>query len=404
MQVSSGKQTSVKQGQRGRILLPAGLVLVLLAALPEVSRPSVLKSPVTQAAKDFNQTSVNRPVEPAELLRQALANFNARAPKVMDYTYLEYEKLKSDWAQVSSTYEIMQLRGLRYRRHLKFNDQPLPPEDEKEEKIKLEAANREMMEEYVKIPRQNDKGGGLQSKEMPPCELSSDPQIAVMRSTCQQFKKQVADNSAEYRRTISTYGIAPPHIESYVAYKRYFPDIRLDELPLDDFSVRLSGHKDFDDRATYVLEANPRHAPRSSNEEERDVLNFKLRIWIDQADAEIVKVEGKAIYPGLLSTAEYSLMESEGLSKEVEVRQRKLLQESTLAYGPGTTIKMEWRKINDEVWLPSRIHTNCVQIETVSWLRDRKIDFVTSSSRLEKDLTFSEYKKFRVETRILPPH
>jgi hypothetical protein len=61
-------------------------------------------------------------------------------------------------------------------------------------------------------------------------------------------------------------------------------------------------------------------------------------------------------------------------------------------YEPGTVLSIEWTKINGEVWLPKNGHI--------------KGRFRLLPSRNvypeEGEATYSDYKKFRVDTKVLP--
>ena len=93
------------------------------------------------------QDSRKSATDPAELIRLAETNYIARELTLKDYTYVENERGRTLLQTVSNTYEIILLDGRPYRRHTKFNGQPLPPEEEKDEQARLDAARRKIMKE-----------------------------------------------------------------------------------------------------------------------------------------------------------------------------------------------------------------------------------------------------------------
>ena len=103
---------------------------------------------------------------------------------------------------------------------------------------------------------------------------------------------------------------------------------------------------------SYVVQADPKRA-----KDETDAAgNFKIKVWIDQKEMQIVKVEGKAVRSGPLSRADYAAYSSKVLSKKEIEERKQQLADSQLYYAEDTTIVQEWTKVNDEVWLLRRRH------------------------------------------------
>ncbi|HEX3585343.1 MAG TPA: hypothetical protein VH024_05070 [Candidatus Angelobacter sp.] len=76
-----------------------------------------------------------------------------------------------------------------------------------------------------------------------------------------------------------------------------------------------------------------------------DARNFKIKVWIDENDRQIVKVDGKAVRSGPLSHADYAAFSSsQGLSEKEIEQSKKQLADSTLYYDEGTTIVQEWTR------------------------------------------------------------
>jgi hypothetical protein len=112
-------------------------------------------------------------------------------------------------------------------------------------------------------------------------------------------------------------------------------------------------------------------------------------------------VEGKALRSGPLSRANYAAFSSsQGLSdKEIE-RSKKQLADSTLYYAEGTTIVEEWTKVNDEVWLLQSRNAKGSHILVVK--DTSRFPAANVPMPVVYKTVLSNYKKFRVEHRILP--
>jgi hypothetical protein len=177
------------------------------------------------------------------------------------------------------------------------------------------------------------------------------------------------------------------------------------KLPIGDlaqkFHLIAKGEQIRDGRKTYVVQANPLRT-----KDENDVAgNFKIKIWIDQKELQIVKVEGKAVRAGPLARADYAAFSSKTLSKkEIEERKQQLAA-TRLFYGDDTVVTQEWIKINDEAWLLRRRHVKgshqLVVDESSQGVRPN-FSGVNTTMAVEYDTLDTNYKKFRVEHRILP--
>jgi len=188
----------------------------------------------------------------------------------------------------------------------------------------------------------------------------------------------------------ATMGVA---VFSISLYSFQLPLPRLDQ----SFNLKLLKAQAVDGRKAYVVQANPRRAKNKTD----DAGNFKLKVWIDEKDRQIVKVEGKAVRSGPLSHADYAAFSSsQGLSdKEIE-HSKKQLADSTLYYDEGTTIVQEWTKVNDEVWLLRSRNAKGSHILVVKG--PSRFPSANVPIPVEYKTVLSNYKKFRVEHRILP--
>ena len=171
----------------------------------------------------------------------------------------------------------------------------------------------------------------------------------------------------------------------------------------DGFDIRWKHTEVLDGLETDVFEAMPKPV-QDKTDKDGGAGNFKLTIWIDRAEAEIVKVEGKAIRSGILSPRpSYAVMDARNYSKEAAAKARQLLYDQSLRYSRGTVVIQKWTKINNDVWLPKRLYIKGREmLEQTVVLGTGEVGQGTAAFPVEHERTYSRYKKFRVDTRILP--
>jgi hypothetical protein len=135
----------------------------------------------------------------------------------------------------------------------------------------------------------------------------------------------------------------------------------------DAFTFHVAGVESIDGRDTYVIDADPRPGFQPHHKEAKYFSKVRGRIWIDKAESQWVKVDFEAM--------------------------------DTLSWGlflarvhRGTHILVEQTRVNDEVWLPKHV-----------WLKlDAKVALLKNYN-LTDDIIYTDYKKFRSDTKIVPP-
>ena len=133
----------------------------------------------------------------------------------------------------------------------------------------------------------------------------------------------------------------------------------------DAYIFHVAGLESVDGRDTYVIDADPRPGFQAHRKEAKYLSKVRGRIWIDRADSQWVKVDLEA-----LDTLSWGLF--------------------LARVHPGTHIVVEQTRINDEVWLPKHV-----------WMRlDAKIALLKNFN-LTADITYTDYKKFRADTKIV---
>ena len=337
-----------------------------------------------------------------ELVRQAIDNYKARQLKVAYYTWVEYQMTRWFYREgptrMSDAYDVIPLGGNVYRRHLLHNDQPLPPQEEKEEQEKFQSAVLRIMREEVKIPSMKDPGTSGQGDLLALKSDAPDKLVAEMESTA-------SEQLRESNRAVERAGPDASVLSQAVSFSKPLANLQLpiEQLP-DAFEIRWKRIEVLNGRETDVLEATPDSFERRNIDKEAIERKFKMTIWIDQRDTEIVKVQGGAVKSGVLSSKpEYAFMDTRNYSKSSRDKAKQMLYEQSLHYSRGTVITEEWSKINDEVWMPARHYVKGKVIYThYVVLADGTVGEGSPTFPFEYEITYLRYQKFRVGARILP--
>jgi hypothetical protein len=268
----------------------------------------------------------------ADLVRRAVANYQARQAQRDHYTYLErvvrteYGPTGKVKGHITGTYEIMFLRGAPYRRLVRINDQPLSPQ--------LQTLEQQLLEAETKVRQDGGK-----------------PQ------------------------PVRTSFSAP-----------------VDQLT-EGFQLRKRGKQMLDGREVQIIEALPDDEHRPAGPEQDYARNFRMKLWIDAAEAQIVRVESRVVGERVALEEEGIAFSWNGFSTGPQFSTVK----HRVEVARGTVNDMEWTKVNNEAWLPKRSYWKAAKM-TVTVSSEQK------PLRIPIELTcsFSDYKKFRVDTRIVP--
>jgi hypothetical protein len=135
------------------------------------------------------------------------------------------------------------------------------------------------------------------------------------------------------------------------------------EIP-DLYSLRLEREDQIEGRPVWVISATPKQGYKPKTSDGKNLLKIKGTLWIDKAEYQWVRVEAETI--------------------------------GTLTWGifigrvsPGAKLFFEQTRVNDEVWLPKR-------------------QLVSGTARIigkriagDEEVTWSNYRKFRVESNIV---
>ena len=138
----------------------------------------------------------------------------------------------------------------------------------------------------------------------------------------------------------------------------------LDEVP-DAFDFRLAGEGQIDGRDAWVVEGTPHPGYRARSTLAKLFPKFRGKLWIDKTDYQWVKTEAE-----VTDNISWGLFVAR-LSK-------------------GARLDVQMTRVNDEVWLPKRIEAKA----------SARLALV-KKYRIEADTSFSNYRKFQVESRVV---
>jgi hypothetical protein len=138
----------------------------------------------------------------------------------------------------------------------------------------------------------------------------------------------------------------------------------LREIP-DLYDFRLEGDAKVDGYDTWVISATPKANYRPTLRDAKPLLKIKGKLWIDKAEYQWVRLEAETT-----DTISFGLF--------------------LARLSPGAKLVFEQTRVNDEIWLPKR-------------------EFTSGSGRLglvmkvamEQELTWSSYRKFQVESKVV---
>jgi len=132
------------------------------------------------------------------------------------------------------------------------------------------------------------------------------------------------------------------------------------------FSFSLAGIELVEGHEVYVIEAEPRLRYEPHDKFLKTVQHFHFQAWIDKLETQWVKLNAECI-------KDFSIGLFLGRVSK------------------GTSFMIEETKVNDEVWLPKRY-----------LIRVRGRVLLSSTQLSTINMTFSDYKKFRANTKIVP--
>jgi|HubBroStandDraft_4_1064222.scaffolds.fasta_scaffold95555_3 hypothetical protein len=241
---------------------------------------------------------------PVELARKSIQAGNTNDAKAQQYAFREYKVTRElddngkETGRRTETWEIIGLEGSTYRKLVMRNDMPLVPKEQKREDERLK--------------KETDR----RRKETP---------------------------EQRHNRVLSfTYTLSFPY-----------------EKLADIYDLRYLGDEVVGARHTWVIEGTPKPDYRPANGNEKEILNYTIKLWLAQGDCYLARMDMDVI-------GEHSRMQK------------------------GSHIREESDQHDDGVWLPS----------TLTFDYNARF-FKVLNVRGEMTLTYSDYHKFQVDSRVV---
>jgi hypothetical protein len=241
---------------------------------------------------------------PVALARKSIEAGSANNAKEQQYAFREYKVTRElddkgkETGRKSETWEIIGLEGSTYRKLVMRNDMPLGSKEQKREDDRLK------------------KETALRKKETP---------------------------EQRHNRVLSfTYSLS----------------FQYDKLA-DIYDLRYLGEEVVGGRATYVIEGTPKPDYRPATDNEKELLNYKVKVWLAQDDCFSARMDMNVI-------GDHSRMQKD------------------------SHIRTESDQHDDGVWLPTAL------------IFDFNARFFKMlSTRGEMTVSFSDYHKFQVDSRVV---
>ncbi len=134
---------------------------------------------------------------------------------------------------------------------------------------------------------------------------------------------------------------------------------------VDLYDFRIEDETSVDGRGVWVITATPRLGYQAKHREAKALLKIRGKLWIDQSEYQWVRIEAETT-----DTISFGLF--------------------IARLNPGARLVFEQARVNDEIWLPKR-------------------EVVRGSARLglikrialEQETTWSNYRKFQVDSKIV---
>jgi hypothetical protein len=134
---------------------------------------------------------------------------------------------------------------------------------------------------------------------------------------------------------------------------------------IDAYDLRLEGEEKVDGQDAWVISGTPKPGYHARTREGAAMLKIRGKIWIEKSGYQWVRLEAEST--GTISFGWF-----------------------LARLNPGAKLVVEQSRINDEVWLPTRM-----------FLSGRgRLGLVKRVSE-EEEITWKNYRKFRVESKVL---
>ncbi len=242
--------------------------------------------------------------------------------------------------------------------------------------VELDQANWLRMRDYTWIAketeRQLDSKGGVKSEDTRAWEtlvLYGEPHRRTLEHNGkplppdEQRKQQLKLDKAVAKLERETPEQRRRRLAEYQKNRAKDREFLREVVDLYDF--QLEGEEQAEGHDVWVIAATPKAGYQPKRREAKALLKMRGKLWIDKAEYQWVRLE-----------AETTDVISFGLF--------------IARLAPGAKLVFEQTRVNDEVWLPKREYVR----------GSARLGLVKKFS-LEQELTWSNYRKFQVESKVI---
>ena len=208
-------------------------------------------------------------------------------------------------------------------------------------------------ESYPALPGEDQRWERLMSEDGKPRPASElEKEMRDRQKKAEQLVRESTENPQKQQARLQ---------RDYAEQRREF-DAVLDDVMLV-FDIKMERREEVNGHDTIVLALTPRANAKPKTREGKQMRAFTVRAWISESDRELVRVDAEAI-------------DTLNMGFGLLARLHK-----------GSKLSFVRTKVNDEVWLPSRVtYTGSARVGLVAVLRRAGVS------------EFSGYRKFSVDT------
>jgi hypothetical protein len=208
-------------------------------------------------------------------------------------------------------------------------------------------------ESYPALPGEDQRWERLMSEDGKPRPASElEKEMRDRQKKAEQLVRESTENPQKQQARLQ---------RDYAEQRREF-DAVLDDVMLV-FDIKMERREDVNGHDTIVLALTPRANAKPKTREGKQMRAFTVRAWISESDRELVRVDAEAI-------------DTLNMGFGLLARLHK-----------GSKLSFVRTKVNDEVWLPSKVtYTGSARVGLVAVLRRAGVS------------EFSGYRKFSVDT------
>jgi hypothetical protein len=208
-------------------------------------------------------------------------------------------------------------------------------------------------ESYPALPGEDQRWERLMSEDGKPRPASElEKEMRDRQKKAEQLVRESTENPQKQQARLQ---------RDYAEQRREF-DAVLDDVMLV-FDIRMERREEVNGHDTIVLALTPRANAKPKTREGKQMRAFTVRAWISESDRELVRVDAEAI-------------DTLNMGFGLLARLHK-----------GSKLSFVRTKVNDEVWLPSKVtYAGSARVGLVAVLRRAGVS------------EFSGYRKFSVDT------